>query len=42
MEQLLINEQLRGQLTLKGFERIKVFDWRLAAQGFLDLFESFC
>ena len=40
MEQLLTNEQLRNQLTAKGRERVKIFDWRLTAQGFLNIFQD--
>jgi glycosyltransferase involved in cell wall biosynthesis len=37
MEQLLVNDQLRGQLIEKGMERVKIFDWHAMAQEFLNV-----
>ncbi|HSV43477.1 MAG TPA: glycosyltransferase family 1 protein, partial [Candidatus Bathyarchaeia archaeon] len=40
MERLLADENLRGQLRSKGLERVKMFDWRVTAQRFLEFFEK--
>jgi glycosyltransferase involved in cell wall biosynthesis len=40
MDQLINNSELRAELSVKGQERAKIFDWKVTAQRTLAVYEQ--